>query len=265
MLLNLLASMALMASVGVPCSLAQKEYLDDAPAIVEKLLPSIGSVLDGDGNYYPINPVGQSDEDYYILDVSDSPNAPDLVFPALDSTVDDLEGNFSSIDYYWVEADGQWEYDLLSITQLNFSFIDEHLRYGIFIPDSLTGTLTINLDLTYFSHSGTSNVLYVVRYDDSSADYGVLYGVPFGDGYPSFDVYNEPLYTGDLNPVDAIADGLLAVTDFGTALTNGFDSVFDDNGNITGVASFAFILLGIGISVGICKKCFNWVTGRHGM
>lgn len=65
--------------------------------------------------------------------------------------------------------------------------------------------------------------------------------------------------------ISAINSGLGIVTNLGAALSSGFNSVFVNGTGLTNVGTFAFILLGLGISVGIVKKCFNWITGRHGM
>lgn len=65
--------------------------------------------------------------------------------------------------------------------------------------------------------------------------------------------------------ISAIGDGLGVITNLGTALSTGFNAVFVSGNGLTNVGTFAFILLGLGISVGIVKKCFNWITGRHGM
>lgn len=65
--------------------------------------------------------------------------------------------------------------------------------------------------------------------------------------------------------VAAITSGLGVITNLGSALSTGFNSVFVSGAGLTNVGTFAFILLGLGISVGIVKKCFNWITGRHGM
>lgn len=68
--------------------------------------------------------------------------------------------------------------------------------------------------------------------------------------------------------IDAIASGLGIITNLGNALNSGFNAIFltaGENPALTNVGVFAFVLLGLGISVGIVKKCFNWITGRHGM
>lgn len=65
--------------------------------------------------------------------------------------------------------------------------------------------------------------------------------------------------------IAAITSGLGVITNLGSALSTGFNSVFVNGAGLTNVGTFAFILLGLGISVGIVKKCFNWITGRHGM
>lgn len=65
--------------------------------------------------------------------------------------------------------------------------------------------------------------------------------------------------------ISAISSGLGIITDLGTALSTGFNAIMVSGSGLTNVGTFAFILLGLGISVGIVKKCFNWITGRHGM
>lgn len=65
--------------------------------------------------------------------------------------------------------------------------------------------------------------------------------------------------------VNAITQGLGIITELGGALNDGFNAIFMNGTALTNVGVFAFVLLGLGISVGIVKKCFNWITGRHGM
>lgn len=65
--------------------------------------------------------------------------------------------------------------------------------------------------------------------------------------------------------IEAITAGLGVIGALGSALSTGFNAVFVNGSGLTNVGTFAFILLGLGISVGIVKKCFNWITGRHGM
>lgn len=65
--------------------------------------------------------------------------------------------------------------------------------------------------------------------------------------------------------IDAITSGLGIVTSLGSALNNGFNAIFVSGQGLTNVGLFAFILFGLGIGVGIVKKCLNWITGRHGM
>lgn len=65
--------------------------------------------------------------------------------------------------------------------------------------------------------------------------------------------------------ISAINSGLGVIANLGSALSTGFNAVFVNGTGLSNVGMFAFILFGIGISVGIVKKCFNWITGRHGM
>lgn len=65
--------------------------------------------------------------------------------------------------------------------------------------------------------------------------------------------------------VSAITSGLAIVGNLASSLNTGFDALFVNGSGLTNVGTFAFILLGLGIAVGICKKVFNWITGRHGM
>lgn len=67
--------------------------------------------------------------------------------------------------------------------------------------------------------------------------------------------------------ISAISDGLGIITNLGSALNSGFNAIFlpTSGTGLSNVGIFAFVLLGLGISVGIVKKCFNWITGRHGM
>lgn len=69
--------------------------------------------------------------------------------------------------------------------------------------------------------------------------------------------------------IDAIKSGLALVSELASAMNSGFNALFvDSTGNtiaLTNVGQFAFILLGLGIAVGLAKLLFQWVTGRHGM
>lgn len=65
--------------------------------------------------------------------------------------------------------------------------------------------------------------------------------------------------------IAAIQQGLNIVSALASSLNTGFDTLFMNGTGLTNVGTFAFILLGLGIAVGICKKVFNWITGRHGM
>ena len=67
--------------------------------------------------------------------------------------------------------------------------------------------------------------------------------------------------------VSAITQGLGIISELGSALNDGFNAIFlpASGTGLSNVGVFAFVLLGLGISVGIVKKCFNWITGRHGM
>lgn len=69
--------------------------------------------------------------------------------------------------------------------------------------------------------------------------------------------------------INAIKDGLSLVAELGSALNSGFNAAFLETSGqttaLTNVGTFAFILLGIGMAVGLCKLVFQWITGRHGM
>lgn len=69
--------------------------------------------------------------------------------------------------------------------------------------------------------------------------------------------------------IQAIKDGLAIVAELGTALNSGFNSAFVETSGqttaLTNVGTFAFILLGLGMGVGLIKLVFHWITGRHGM
>lgn len=67
--------------------------------------------------------------------------------------------------------------------------------------------------------------------------------------------------------ISAITEGLGLVGTLGTAINTGFTNMFvgATTGQLTNVGTFAFILLGLGISVSLIKLCFSWITGRHGM
>lgn len=69
--------------------------------------------------------------------------------------------------------------------------------------------------------------------------------------------------------VSAIESGLGLIQSLAQAMNNGFNALFvDSTGSttaLTNVGQFAFILLGLGIAVGLAKLLFHWITGRHGM
>jgi predicted Kef-type K+ transport protein len=65
--------------------------------------------------------------------------------------------------------------------------------------------------------------------------------------------------------IAAINDGLGIVGDLATALNSAFTSLFMTGSNLSNVGTFAFILMGLGIGVGVIKLVFHWITGRHGM
>lgn len=132
-----------------------------------------------------------------------------------------------------------------------------------FLYDTTQGYI-INLpDLTYWERGSNGWRIYVTWCADMEENVGYYGRVPVS-GF-----HLEPITPAelgaDVNPISAIADGLGVIPALGGGLTDGFDAVFVDNGALTAVGTFAFLLMGIGISVGIVKKCFNWVTGRHGM
>lgn len=66
--------------------------------------------------------------------------------------------------------------------------------------------------------------------------------------------------------ISAISSGLGLIgtlaTNINTALTN---MVTDGASGLSVTGTFAFVLFGLGISVGVVKLVFNWLTGRHGM
>lgn len=65
--------------------------------------------------------------------------------------------------------------------------------------------------------------------------------------------------------VDNIGVGFGIIPNLGTAINTGLDSMFYTDGVISKTATFAFTLMGIGISVGVVSLVFKWLTGRHGM
>lgn len=105
----------------------------------------------------------------------------------------------------------------------------------------------------YCSIDDYPNVLPVGIYSFTSYDFGIL-------------TYDPYVLASD-NPVSAISDGLGVVGVLGKSLNDGFNSLAwnESNQSLTAVMTFGFLLMGIGISFGVVKKCFNWVTGRHGM
>lgn len=98
---------------------------------------------------------------------------------------------------------------------------------------------------------------------DGVNDTGLYYFTGIDTGVLTYDPY---VLASD-NPVSAISDGLGVVSELGKSLNRGFNALAwnESSQTMTAVMSFGFLLMGIGISFGVVKKCFNWVTGRHGM
>lgn len=67
--------------------------------------------------------------------------------------------------------------------------------------------------------------------------------------------------------ISAIESGLGLIATLGSALNTGLTNVFMDSTGeaLSNVGTLAFVLFGIGISVGVVKLIFHWITGRHGM
>lgn len=240
--LSLMACTLLLAAVpSLSSSLQPRE---------EANLPAIGYVM-ADGVRTGINPLAIGD--VYDMDsiIPSSTHAVNFFFA--DSTLS-RSLTLAADEVYSVYYDGT----LADDGNVTFSGAYDSI---ITITCAASASLDVYLpDLSYWHAS----------------DDGYYLTLAFLEGSPLQAIYTNRIdgteidYTlaelgEDVNPVGAIGDGLGVIGALGGALSSGFDGVFLDNGALTSVGTFSFVLLGLGISVGIVKKCFNWVTGRHGM
>lgn len=146
--------------------------------------------------------------------------------------------------------------------RVNLQFSSNDVEYSNFWVQDFTSTQIIRYDgSNAFSSSDggwIDSAFRTVTFNQNISDASLRAWV-LANGVQ----YIPPSLGGQI--VDVVGTGLGFVVNLGTALNSGFDAIFMDNDALTNVGSFAFVLLGLGISVGITKKCFNWITGRHGM
>lgn len=239
--LSLMACTLLLAAVpSLSSSLQPREEVN---------LPAIGYVM-LDDNRAGISPLAADSSQTYPGSLSDFVDS--TVYFA-DADVGIPFSSQASVLTYIYTSTGGLDVDLGNeYTSSSYIYIS---------VDDTSSTLSVYLpDLSYWTLDGSTYCITVCVSDGSS-----LYSV-YGnvlDGTTLTYVLAE--LGEDVNPVGAIGDGLGVIGALGGALSSGFDGVFLDNGALTSVGTFSFVLLGLGISVGIVKKCFNWVTGRHGM
>ena len=67
--------------------------------------------------------------------------------------------------------------------------------------------------------------------------------------------------------ISAIESGLGLVTTLASQIGTAFAGLVynSSTSSLTAVGTFAFVLMGLGIAVGVVKLTFHWLTGRHGM
>lgn len=100
--------------------------------------------------------------------------------------------------------------------------------------------------------------------------YGRVFGnvIEFSFVYPSlgdspyslFSSFSNVPYVAD-SVLGSVGEGLGLVGNLGAAFNDGFSRIFYD-GNLTDVGSFAFVLMGLGVSVSLIGLCFSWITGK---
>lgn len=218
------------------------------------LLPSIGNFITSDGTPMPINPIAetvtfnQGNLSAVTVDI-------DVHFGDLSATISGATGVLQTYD----------SLDTLSNVSGTRQAHFPGLVFNVAAGTALSGDLYVP-DLPYWEYYDGPD-FWLLNYAVAvSTNYpvGVYYTRDFNFQSGNFILtYSNDLAEGGI--VDGIADGLGVIGNLGGALLNGFDGVFMNGTTLSTIGSFSFILFGLGISVGIVKKCFNWVTGRHGM
>lgn len=239
-LLNLIASLSLVAAVGVPAVVSSQSEIEGLSVSYLDRKNSMGFVdgyvfqnldLTFDSNYYVffdgILPVTELE---YDMNVTYSQGYGIGVHTVTNGytchlLVNDVDEFGESLNLFIF--DGEWHYLVLDDTLL----IDDF--YGLYFY----GTDSLQVQNSY---------RVIVSSDDLTLS-------------------NLPNYLESKDIVPSITSGLGVVSNLASGLVGGFDSLALNNGALTNVMAFAFTLLGIGTAVGLAKLCFNWVTGRHGM
>lgn len=208
---------------------------------------------DGDVSYYGVNPVLEN------IDIEQSNSYGVSILHMEDDEPYVMTSSYCVIDF---DVNGSFD-----SVELDF---DAAYRYCVVINSDLedVGALSVEVDLPplaywFFDESENLYRLNVCKSHVEAVPSGVYYGVLDDDGL----VLQAPTYVlnGNNGIIDGITDGLGVIGNLGNALVDGFDGVFMSNTTLSTIGSFTFILFGLGISVGIVKKCFSWVTGRHGV
>ena len=273
-LLNLIASLSLVAALGVPAVVSSQSEFD-----ASSVSSFYKSDLNRHNSQYVIDPNVPLDYGYgkayftsVVFDGSDVvyDGLMDPVYNDKNLATQDLYGYRSPTSFAW-----NYYFDFSSqVVHLSLAFVD--FTHSLSNIDSALVGYEFWLD-GYNFFGETDFVVNIYSSDELETYAAVMVDLVYS-GSSAFLLDRGPVrvliaksnldydsYLESKNIVPSITSGLGVVSNLASGLVGGFDSLALNNGALTNVMAFAFTLLGIGTAVGVAKLCFNWVTGRHGM